>query len=292
MNSILSSGPHNNGMESYELIRSRPYPFYIIWGGVTYPNHVSGPVSFRNFYTLQYTYEGEGVIQQQNNKIVVSAGDFQILTPGYTYDFIPDKNNPWTVIWISVPNTPFMSGLMSAYNIENIKNYPKINTPLYLEDIFRLLRKQSADTHSFRIIEECLFMTVCELSDFASKHIQPASIAELGKAYMDTNSIDVSVNDICKQLSISTSHFFRLFKKEFGISPQEYLTKKKMDIAMDSLKYSSLSICRISELAGYENVSSFSNTFYKKAGMTPTDFRKKYLGNSASPCVYNPTPKG
>ena len=292
MDPIFSSAPHDNGMESYELIRSRPYPFYIIWGGVTYPEHISGPITFRNFYTLQYTYKGEGIIHQQNNKINVSAGDFHVLTPGYSYEFLPDKNNPWTTLWISIPNTPFMSGLLSAYNIENIKTFSKINSPLYLEDIFRILKKQKNDDHSFRIMEECLFMTVCELSDFASKHIQPATIAELGRAYIDTNSIDVSVTDICKQLSISTSHFFRLFKKEFGISPQEYITKKKMDIAMDSLKYSSLSICRISELAGYENVSSFSNTFYKKTGMTPTEFKRKYAGDPSSPVYVSPNTQG
>ena len=291
MDSISTSGSLINNMISYDLTRSRPYPFYIVWGGITYPGNVTDPSTFRNFYTLQYIYEGSGVIYRQNKNISVSAGDFQILTPGYYYDFFADKNNPWKILWCSLPNTPFMSGLLSAYNIGNIKNYSKINSPLYLEDILGILKKQNSDEKSFRIIEECLFMTVCELSDFASQYIQPASLAELGKAYIDTSSIDTSINSICKQLSISTSHFFRLFKKEFGISPQEYITKKKMDIAIDSLKYSSLNINRISELAGYESISSFSNTFYKKIGMTPSEFRKKYFGNPDSP-IYTVKPKG
>lgn len=264
----------SNGILGYRLSRPKQYPFYTVWGGITFPTCQPNPAQFRNFYTLVYVCEGSGIVFQQNNEICASEGDFLILSPGYTYSFSADKNHPWKQLWCAVSNTSFMSGLISAYNIENIKIFKKINSPLQLENIFKVLEKQNSDDASFRTIEKLLFETICQLSDFASTHSPSMSIAEMGKAYIDTNGITTSINEVCKHLSISPSYFFRLFTKEFGISPQKYIMTKKLDVAMDSLRYTSLSIGQISDLLGYENIGSFSGFFSKKTGMTPLEYRK------------------
>ena len=263
----------------YQLTRPELLPFCIVWGGITLFDATDTPITYRNFYALEYIYEGAGIIRQKNREIYVSAGDFLLLTPGYYYEFLTDKAHPWQKIWCAVSNTSFMSGLLSAYNIENVNHFSKLNSPLQLENILDVLESQKNDKESFRAIERMLFETVCALSD-ASSGGKPISLATIGKNYIDANGLNSSVDDICKQLSISTSYFFRLFKQEYGVSPQKYIMNKKMDVAMDSLRHTNQSISRISELLGYENVSSFSNTFYKKTGMTPVEFRKKYINES------------
>lgn len=268
-----------NDHVGYQLTRPELLPFCIVWGGITLFNATDTPITYRNFYALEYVYEGAGIIRQKNREIHVSAGDFLLLTPGYYYEFLPDKAHPWKKIWCAVSNTSFMSGLLSAYNIENVNHFSKLNSPLQLENILDVLESQKNDKESFRAIERMLFETVCALSD-ASSGGKPISLATIGKNYIDANGLNSSVDDICKQLSISTSYFFRLFKQEYGVSPQKYIMNKKMDVAMDSLRHTNQSISRISELLGYENVSSFSNTFYKKTDMTPVEFRKKYINES------------
>jgi len=267
-----------NDHVEYQLTRPELLPFCIVWGGITLSD-ATDPITYRNFYALEYIYEGAGIIRQKNREIYVSAGDFLLLTPGYYYEFLPDKAHPWKKIWCAVSNTSFMSGLLSAYNIENVNHFSKLNSPLQLENILDVLESQKNDKESFRAIERMLFETVCALSD-ASSGGKPISLATIGKNYIDANGLNSSVDDICKQLSISTSYFFRLFKQEYGVSPQKYIMNKKMDVAMDSLRHTNQSISRISDLLGYENVSSFSNTFYKKTGMTPVEFRKKYINES------------
>ena len=264
----------STGVISYNLSRPKHYPFYTVWGGITFPEFSSDTTEFRNFYTLIYVCEGATVVYQQDKKISVSQGDFLLLAPGYTYSFYAGKKYPCKQIWCAVSNTVFMSGLLSAYNIENITLFKGINSALQLENIIEVLKEQNTDEASFRTVEKLLFETICQLSDFASRYAPSMSLAEIGKAYIDTNGITSSINDICKQLSVSTSYFFRLFTKEFGISPQNYIMTKKLDIAKDSLKYTNLSVGQIAELLGYENIGSFSSLFYRKVGMTPLEYRK------------------
>jgi len=271
---FMNTNNPSTGMISYVLSRPKHYPFYTVWGGVTFPDSASDSTEFRNFYTLIYVCEGGAVVYQQDKKISVSQGDFLLLAPGYSYTFCADKKHPWKQIWCAVSNTIFMSGLLSAYNIENITIFKGLNSALQLENIIEVLKEQKSDEESFRTVEKLLFETVCQLSDFASCHAPSMSVAEIGKAYIDTNGITSSINDICKQLSVSTSYFFRLFTKEFGISPQNYIMTKKLDIAKDSLKYTNLSVGQIAELLGYENISSFSSLFCRKVGMTPLEYRK------------------
>ena len=266
-----------NNTVTYTLSRPVHYPFYTIWGGITLPDDILDPPVFRNFYTLIYVYKGEGAIYQHDNKIIATAGDFFLLSPGYTYSFERDGSKPWKEIWCAVSNTHFLSGLMSAYNIENVKRFHKINTPLQLENIVEILQAQDNSKEAFRKLETMLFETICALSDFSASNSQAISIAEMGKSYIDTNGLNMSINDICDQLSVSTSHFFRLFTKEFGISPKNYIMNKKLDIAMDSLLYTNLSIGEIAELLGYENIGSFSSVFHKKTGLTPLEYRKQFL---------------
>ena len=172
----------SNGIISYRLSRPKQYPFYTVWGGITFPTCQPDQAEFRNFYTMVYVCKGAGVVFQQNNKIYASEGDFMILSPGYSYSFLADKKHPWKQLWCAVSNTSFMSGLISAYNIENIKLFKKINSPLQLEKIFDVLENQQSDDTSFRTIEKLLFETICQLSDFVSTLSPPMSLAEMGKA--------------------------------------------------------------------------------------------------------------
>ena len=270
----------DNDRSEYQLTRPELLPFCIVWGGMILSNDTDTPITYRNFYVFEYIYEGAGIVRQQNHEFHVAAGDFLLLTPGYYYEFLPDKAHPWKKIWCAVSNTSFMSGLLSAYNIENVNYFSKLNSPLQLENILDILKAQENDKEAFRAIERMLFETICALSDVVPSDSNAMSLATIGKNYIDSNGFNSSVDDICKQLSISTSYFFRLFKQEYGVSPQNYIMNKKMDVAMDSLRHTNQNISRISEILGYENVSSFSNTFYKKTGMTPVEFRKKHSHKS------------
>jgi AraC-like DNA-binding protein len=61
-----------------------------------------------------------------------------------------------------------------------------------------------------------------------------------------------------------------LFKKLFGRSIFEFISDKRMELAMNLLRERNLSVMEISRTLGYKNPNHFSAAFKKKFNMTPS----------------------
>ncbi len=84
----------------------------------------------------------------------------------------------------------------------------------------------------------------------------------------------ISVNDLCKKVYMSRPTFFRVFKREFGITPVEYIIREKMKLAKTILSNSDVSINDVSYQCGFNSVNHFIKTFRHFENMTPLQFKK------------------
>ena len=87
-----------------------------------------------------------------------------------------------------------------------------------------------------------------------------------------TNAI--SIADISANYHISSEYLSRLFKKELGQSPTEYIASLRTKKAAELLKTSNLSITAIAEYVGYPDSNYFVKVFKKHYGMTPSVYKK------------------
>lgn len=71
---------------------------------------------------------------------------------------------------------------------------------------------------------------------------------------------------------LSNSHYSRLFKKNIGYSPIEYLTHLRLDRARELLAHSDERIKEVNQNFGYEDELYFSRIFKKIVGVSPTKF--------------------
>lgn len=101
--------------------------------------------------------------------------------------------------------------------------------------------------------------------------------AEIEKSVSDCG---FSVKDYLKSLPLSGEYIRKLFKKETGISPSEYLTNERMKLARQFLaggaknKFSEYSVSQIAEACGFSEPLYFSRVFKKYFGVSPSDYRK------------------
>lgn len=79
---------------------------------------------------------------------------------------------------------------------------------------------------------------------------------------------------LAQKLSMSDTHFRRLFSRLHGVTPSQYLTIIRMRKARELLMQSELTISEIADQIGYRSVYYFCRAFKRETGYTPTDYRK------------------
>jgi len=84
----------------------------------------------------------------------------------------------------------------------------------------------------------------------------------------------ITLSDIADSCGLTTFAFSRAFKKEFGITFQEYLIRLRIDKAQQLLANPRLSVTDVAGAAGFGDLSHFTRTFRRYVGTSPSTFRK------------------
>lgn len=103
------------------------------------------------------------------------------------------------------------------------------------------------------------------------------NIVRKAKDYINEHfSEAISVKDVADAVCISESYFKSIFKKNSGFSYSEYLTKVRMDQAMELLITTEKSVTEIAMDVGYQTPNSFSSLFKREIGLTPTQYKSSH----------------
>lgn len=93
--------------------------------------------------------------------------------------------------------------------------------------------------------------------------------------YMNTNLGEHAVlKQFCEAYHYSLPYISNRFKKETGFSALEYLQKKRLEKACRLLAGSNMTIQKIAQEVGYEDVKYFGQIFKRMLHMAPGEFRK------------------
>lgn len=96
--------------------------------------------------------------------------------------------------------------------------------------------------------------------------------------YLHTNifNCDLKVDDLHLVCGMSDTYFRKIFKTNFGATPQEYIINKRLSQAQSIIlngDYNSIGEVALS--VGYSDALYFSRIFSKKYGVCPTEFIRK-----------------
>jgi AraC-like DNA-binding protein len=92
--------------------------------------------------------------------------------------------------------------------------------------------------------------------------------------YMDNNyKEDLNLDLFSRIRFVSKFHLLRLFKRYYGLTPNQYLMDKRIEVAREHIK-NGLSISDTCHEVGFDSLSSFSSLFKRKTGLTPRAYQK------------------
>jgi AraC-like DNA-binding protein len=83
----------------------------------------------------------------------------------------------------------------------------------------------------------------------------------------------LEVDDLAKAAGLSKAHFSREFRRTFGESPYVYLLTRRLERAAALLRNTDYSVAEICLEVGLQGIGSFTTSFKRMYGMTPTAYR-------------------
>jgi AraC-like DNA-binding protein len=86
----------------------------------------------------------------------------------------------------------------------------------------------------------------------------------------------LEVDDLARAAGLSKAHFSREFRRTFGESPYVYLLTRRLERAAALLRNTDYSVAEICLEVGLQGVGSFTTSFKRMHGMTPTAYRAAY----------------
>jgi AraC-like DNA-binding protein len=95
----------------------------------------------------------------------------------------------------------------------------------------------------------------------------------------------LGVDDMAAAAGLSRAHFSREFRRAFGVSPHAYLLTRRLERAAAMLRNTDRSVAEICLAVGLTSVGSFTTSFKRAYGQTPTAYRAAFPPAAAQALV-------
>jgi AraC-like DNA-binding protein len=86
----------------------------------------------------------------------------------------------------------------------------------------------------------------------------------------------LGVDDMAAAAGLSRAHFSREFRRAFGVSPHAYLLTRRLERAATLLRTTDRSVADICFGVGLQSLGSFTSTFTRTYGLSPTAYRAAF----------------
>ena len=166
-----------------------------------------------------------------------------------------------------------------------IYNDPAETKDFLIEQIvLALLKEAGSPTPVNRLYAESLSQT---LFFYLLKNYSPASFKRKASGGLSGYKLrrvtefieenmgdDLTLGKIAEVAGLSQFHFARVFRQTTGLTPQQYVMKKRLENAKQLLAFSDLPLIEISLRSGFKNQSHFTTLFRKFTKLTPKRWRE------------------
>ena len=138
-----------------------------------------------------------------------------------------------------IGDTLYIDALRAQLCIHTLRNYAKIS--------FREIPSDGLSRHQKKLV-----------LDYIAAHLDKA----------------LKIDDLASEVGLSSYHFARRFKVEFGVPPHGFVLDQRIDRAKELMGNTRGRLKSIAVDCGFSDQSHLNRVFKKRVGLTPGEFRK------------------
>ena len=259
--------------KAYAFVNEESRPFHNVVIGITNPTPYY-EVSYETGTPVngfEYVLEGEGEILVDGVWHKVHAGQVYILRQGELHRYRADPSNPWKKLWINYV-ADYISPLLDAYGIKS-GVYSSERAKMYFERALEFAEGETWSSDFSYNVADCVHRIISavalEKNDDVSYEYR---IREAINSYVYEK---LNLDELSERLHMSKSNVIRIFKKEYGTTPYEYLISLKISTAKILLKDTQMTVREIAERLCFSDEHYFSNIFFARVGVRPREYRQR-----------------
>lgn len=220
----------------------------------------------------------------------VRGGMFFITRPDEWHGAVDNTLQPAEWYWahIHFPREAALPGITEEQTRALAAGFEAIQQRLVngseaLQDCFTQLLSESRSHKPFSVLaaRACYHRLLVQIlrDHDRSQHLkdsqEPSRSVRLAIDWLDEHIGDaLSVAELAEVSGLSESHFRQRFHQEMGISPSDFIARRRVQRAKTLLKSSDLTITEIAFQLGFQSSPYFAAVFKKLTGHTPSHFRE------------------
>ncbi len=243
------------------------------------PLHCWGPDK-KACYVFHYVLSGKGKLYLGDRIFDIVAGDCFLVSPEDLCYYEADVDDPWKYKWVGFDglrskSIMSMTRFTGANPITNILDNYK--TEKFLDDIFTSYKSEFAP--NIKALGNLYLFLAWLIEAYPNESRNTATTGEQN-FYNMLRYISVQykgrikVSEMADALHYDRSYLYKMFIKQSGMSPSEYLEIFRIKKACELISDGKQNIYEIASSVGYDNYNWFFIVFKRRMGCSPEAFSK------------------
>ncbi|MFT8348065.1 AraC family transcriptional regulator [Clostridium saccharoperbutylacetonicum] len=245
-------------------------------------SHSYGP-AIRDHYLIHFILEGSGIFYVGGKSYRIKKNQGFLICPNIVTYYEADKEEPWIYTWVGFKGIKAEKYLKLA-NLDQENPIFECTEVAFVQECFENMRKSAGLKYGRELrLQGLLIMFLSELIEEAGKNVIISSnykemYIKKSVQFVETNySSKISISEMAKSVGLNKNYFSTFFRKNIGVTPQQYIIKYRMNKACELMSNQGLTIGDISRSVGYDDTLGFSKIFKKEKGISPSNYRQQVL---------------
>lgn len=231
-------------------------------------------------FEILHVKKGNGTIMINDRLYPLESNAVYFVPPMFLHNSAPENCEEY-IRSVANVSSSYLELLVSVTGFDGLlkKLCKNICTVLdksdsdFIDSEFKKLKSKEKSEVSISLINILSRLSKSEAIKY-SLHNQITDIME----YLNKNlSVKISLDDICREFHISKYYLCHIFKETTGTSIMNYILGQRIALAKNLMINTDKSISEIAISSGFSCFSYFSRIFRSTEGISPREFRKKYM---------------
>lgn len=257
------------------------FDFSILHCGIETETANFQPTIFDRF-VFNYVLEGRGEIVINDKAFPFAKGDVFIIPEKTLFYQVNSKEDPYKYLYLAIKGDVASVHERATLTAQNpVLHGAGERVREIMFQIFHELGNSSfiSIARANALYIDILLYLYEKNPKNSVTHNSPARLyAKQALLYIEQNYYNkITVAQISKSLHVNRSYLSFVFKKEFGITIKEYITKERVDKARFLIQNTQSTINNIMYATGFTDYANFYKAFKQHTGISPREYRKTHV---------------